>query len=136
MTATETKPTAQTCCGAQAANDHPANAKKVFWPRADIFETKDAVEIVADMPGVDDKALDITLEKSVLTIRGKVESSVPEGFKAAYAEYDEGDYERSFKLSDEIDRDGIKASIKNGVLRVTLVKAGPAQARKIEVKAN
>jgi len=136
MTATETKPAAQQTCGANATCERPAAAKKVFTPRADVYETKDTVELFADMPGVDEKSLDITLEKSVLTIRGHVDTSTPAGYKSALQEYDEGDYERSFKLADEIDRDGIKAAIKNGVLHVTLTKAGPAVARKIEVKAS
>ncbi|MEI6235067.1 MAG: Hsp20/alpha crystallin family protein [Planctomycetota bacterium] len=136
MTATETKPINQACCGTDATCERPAVATKVFMPRADVYETKEHVELVADVPGVDEKTLDITLEKSVLTIRGKVESTAPAGYTVAYVEYDEGNYERAFKLADEIDRDSIKASIKNGVLRVTLTKAGPAKARKIDVLAN
>ena len=136
MTATETKPSVQNTCCASAAPERPEAAKKVFLPRADIYETKDAVELVADMPGVDEKSVEITLEKNILTLRGTVESSAPAGHKVAYAEYDEGNYERAFKVSDEIDREGIQASVKNGVVRVTLRKAGPAKVSKIEVKAS
>ena len=51
------------------------------------------------------------------------------------SEYDAGDYERAFTLSDEIDRDRIDASVKNGVLRLTLPKAEPVKLRKINVKS-
>jgi|ERR1043165_3277084 HSP20 family molecular chaperone IbpA len=133
MTATETK-TLTPNAGTQAPER--AAARKVFMPRVDIYETKDAVFVTADMPGVDEKNVEISLEKSVLTIRGKTESFAPEGYQAAYKEYEEGDFEREFTLTDEVDRDGIQAAMKHGVLKLTLPKAGPAKARKIEVKAN
>jgi HSP20 family protein len=110
-------------------------ARKVFIPRVDICETKDAIVLLADMPGVDEKSIDITLEKSVLTLLGRVEPDTYEGYRAAYVEYDAGDYERAFTLSDEIDRDRIDASVKNGVLRLTLPKAAPVKLRKINVKS-
>ncbi len=109
--------------------------KRVFVPRVDIFETKDGIVIAADMPGVDDKSVDVTLEKNILTIRGKVEAKPVEGHSLAYAEYDEGDYERSFTLTDEVDREKIEAKVKNGVLEVILPKAEPAKAKKIAIKA-
>jgi HSP20 family protein len=110
-------------------------ARKVFIPRVDIHETKDAIVLTADMPGVDEKSIDITLEKSVLTLSGRVEPDTYEGHRAAYAEYEAGDYERAFTLSDEINRDGIEASVKNGVLKLTLPKAEPVKLRKINVKS-
>jgi HSP20 family molecular chaperone IbpA len=108
---------------------------KVFIPRAEIYETSDALVIVADMPGVDESSVEITLEKNVLTLKGFVDVDPPANYSLAYAEYEAGDYERSFTLSDEIDRDKIEASLKNGVLHVWLAKAGPAKTRKISVKA-
>jgi HSP20 family molecular chaperone IbpA len=111
-------------------------ARRVFMPRADIFETADAIVLVADMPGVDEKGVDITLEKNVLTISGHVEpEKVAENARLAYEEYEVGDYQRVFTLSDEVDREHIEAALKNGVLRVTLPKAGAAKTKKISVKA-
>jgi HSP20 family protein len=108
---------------------------KAYIPRADIYETDDELVIVADMPGVDENSLDITLEKNVLSIRGYVESLAPENYSLAYAEYEMGDYERNFTLSNDIDKDNIAAKVKNGVLYVHLPKAGPTKARKITVQA-
>ncbi len=108
---------------------------KAYVPRVDIYETDEAVHVVADMPGVDEKSVDITLEKNVLSIYGEVNPDKPENYSLAYAEYEMGDYERKFTLSDEIDRDKIEASVKDGVLRLTLPKAGPAKTRRIPVKA-
>ena len=108
---------------------------KAYVPRADIYETDDTLVIVADMPGVDEKTIDIVLEKNVLSLRGNVSFETPDNYSLAYCEYEMGDFERSFTLSDEIDRDNIEASISDGVLRVILPKAGPAKTRKISVKA-
>ena len=115
---------------AERTRDRPA-----FVPRADIYETDEAIYVVADMPGVDEGSLDITLEKGVLTLNGAVEPAAPEGYSLAYAEYRVGDYVRSFSLSNEIDQEGIEATLKDGVLRLTLQKITEAQTRKIAVKA-
>ena len=105
-----------------------------FVPRVDIYETDDAIVVVADMPGVDESSLDITLENNELTINGYVEPMQLEDYSLTYAEYREGDYVRSFRLSDEIDREGIEATLKNGVLCLNLPKVKEARTRKIEVK--
>jgi HSP20 family protein len=108
--------------------------RRTLVPPADIYETKDSVHLVADMPGVDEKSVDITLQKSVLTITGRVEPRDTEGFRRVYAEFEEGDYSRSFQLSGEVDSSKIKATMKNGVLHVSVPKLKPAQ-KKIPVLA-
>jgi HSP20 family molecular chaperone IbpA len=110
-------------------------SRKVFLPKVDIYETKDSIVLIADMPGVDENHVDMTLEKNILTINGRVEPQGFPGYGAAYAEYDVGDYQRAFTISDEVDRDRIDARVKNGVLRVTLHKAEQVKARKIAIKA-
>lgn len=114
--------------------EHP-QAKRTYVPHADIVETDDNVVIWADMPGVDENSIDITLEKNVLSINGSVEPSRPDNYNLAYAEYEAGNYQRNFTLSDLIDQDNIEAQVKDGVLNLTLPKAAPAQARKIAVQA-
>jgi HSP20 family molecular chaperone IbpA len=109
--------------------------RKAFVPRTDIYEDGDNIVIVVDVPGVAEDALEITLEKGVLTIDGYVEPNVPEGYTLAYAEYEVGDYQRSFKLSNQIDQENIEATFKDGVLRLLLPKIGPAKTKKIAVKA-
>jgi HSP20 family protein len=114
----------------ERTRDRPA-----FVPRADIYETDDAIFVVADMPGVDESSLDITLENRVLTINGYVEPTQLADYSLIYAEYREGDYVRSFRLSDEIDRVGIEATLKDGVLSLSLPKIKEARRRKIAVTA-
>ena len=83
------------------------------------------------MPGVKGEGVDITLENGVLTVRGTVaEDYRREG--AVYAEYDVGDYQRSFSVPDAIDHDGIEARMNNGVHTLTLPRKQPRQ-RRIEV---
>lgn len=110
-------------------------SKRLYAPPVDIVEEKDNLFLVADMPGVDEHSLDITLDKNVLTIYGTVEPEMPENHRLVSAEYGIGDYQRTFTLSDEIDREKIEATVKNGVLRLTLPKAETAKTRKIPVKA-
>jgi HSP20 family protein len=105
-----------------------------FVPRADIYETNDGITVVADMPGVDENSVDITLEQNVLTINGYTTPVASEGYRLAYAEYQVGDYQRRFTISEQIDRDKIEAVVKDGVLRLHLPKVEPT-TRKITVKA-
>jgi HSP20 family protein len=111
-------------------------ARRAYVPRVDIYETDNAIVLLTDMPGVDQNSVDITLEKNVLTINGVVNMVAPDNYSLSYAEYETGDYDRSFTISDEIDREKIEATVKNGVLRLYLPKAGPAKTRKITVKGS
>lgn len=107
----------------------------VFRPNTDIYESDDHVVLIADMPGVAPEDVDVTLERGVLSIRGHVRPQAHDGYRRIYTEYGEGDFERVFTLSEDIDRDRIKASHKDGVLTLELPKAAAAKARKIQVDA-
>lgn len=117
--------------GAERTRMRPVQA-----PRTDIYETNDGLVVLADMPGVSPETVDVTLEKRVLTIRGRSEDQPPEGFSLTYAEYRPTDYERFFTLSEDIEAERIEAQLKDGVLRVLLPKAGPAQTKRIQVQAS
>jgi HSP20 family molecular chaperone IbpA len=110
-------------------------ARRVYVPQVDILESEQALVLVADMPGVDENGVDVTVEKNILTIKGAVVAEVPAGYKLSYEEYGVGNYERSFTLPNEIDRDGIQATIKEGVLTLTLPKAQQALSKKVTVVA-
>jgi HSP20 family molecular chaperone IbpA len=110
-------------------------SRRVYVPHVDILETDDTLLLVGDMPGVDENGVDVTIEKNILTIKGSVVRGVPAGYKLSYEEYGVGDYERSFTLPNEIDRDGIQATIKDGVLKLALPKAKQAVAKKVTVTA-
>ena len=107
--------------------------RRTVKPRIDLYEAGETNMLLADMPGVIEDDVEITLEKDRLTVRGSVQDRVPEGYRAVYSEHYLANYERSFVLSNEIDRENIEASFKNGVLRLSLPKAETAKARKIAV---
>jgi HSP20 family molecular chaperone IbpA len=109
--------------------------RRVYVPRADIYETEGGLTLVLDVPGADENSVDITLEKNVLTINAYPAAVKVEHHTLAYAEYGEGDYQRSFALSDEIDRSGIDAKVKNGVLVLHLPMVAEVKPQKISIKA-
>ena len=109
------------------------NEIPVVTPKVDIMETESIVYLVAEMPGVSEKNVDIDLQGNNLTIRG---STVCEGgTEPARSEfYPEKAYERQFTLGNSIDLANISANMKDGVLRLTLPKVKDLAPRKIEVK--
>jgi HSP20 family protein len=108
----------------------------VFYsPAVDIFESEEAITLIADVPGVDKEKLDIKVEDRKLTITGLVDET-EERLRPVYTEYGIGGYTRGFTLSDAIDDSKIKASYENGVLTLSLPKAERHKTRKIEVAAS
>ncbi len=106
-----------------------------YMPDVDICEAEDSLKLWADMPGVSDKDLGVTLENNILTIEGMVSTSMYEGLSPRYTEYNVGNYLRQFTLNETIDAGRIKASLRNGVLELDLPKVKKARPRKIEVSA-
>jgi HSP20 family protein len=103
-------------------------------PPVDIFETDDALTVVADLPGVDKDAVDIRVEDSILTIKGRANYS-PQA-EMLRQEFSLQGYYRQFQLSDEVDQDRISAECKNGVLTIMLPKAERSKPRQIKVRMN
>ena len=115
---------------AESTRDAP-----VFVPPADIIEDQSSLLMVLDLPGADPESLDVTLDKRLLRIAARSVPSRPEGYTLQHAEYWDGNYERSFVISEPVDVAKIEAIFKAGVLRLTRPKATPAPAAKISVKA-
>ena len=109
--------------------------RRAFVPRGDIYETKDALIVAVDVPGVDENSVDVVLEKNVLTIDGYVKPEKMGGYSLTYVEYDVGDYQRRFTLPDEIDQSKIEATVKDGILRLVLPKSAAAKTKKVAVRA-
>jgi len=105
-----------------------------FIPQVDIYEDKNGITVLADMPGVGKDGVSIDLHEDQLTINGKVALA---GNKETFLhkEYEVGNYFRQFTLSDAIDREKITAKMADGVLTLTLPKAEKAVPKKIEVTA-
>ncbi|MCY4658123.1 MAG: Hsp20/alpha crystallin family protein [Gammaproteobacteria bacterium] len=103
----------------------------------DINENEHQYEILADLPGLSEKELDITLNKDVLTIRGersKTVSEKPDG-QNVRTERTTGKFERHIRLPDSADPEKIEASLSNGVLHLSIGKKESVQPRRIELKS-
>jgi len=112
--------------------------KLVASPAVDVTETEKAYEITAELPGLDEKDIEVNVANGGLTIKGEKKEEREEKQKDYYvSERRYGSFERYFGLPDGVDADKIEAAFKNGVLKVTLPKTVEAQkpAKKIEVKA-
>ena len=113
-------------------------ATAAAMPAVDVSETDKAYEITAELPGMDEKNVEVKLANGVLTIKGEKQDEKEETQKDYYMrERSFGSFERTFAVPDGVDSDKIEASFKNGVLSVTLPKSAEAQKaeKKIAVKA-
>jgi HSP20 family protein len=116
------------------APEERTEAGKFFSPYTDIHETADAVLVSMEVPGVDKSAIDIRLEKGVLTVTANIDSSKYASLRPIYSEYNVGNFARTFTVSTKIDSDAISASVADGVLTVRLPKAAEAVAKRIAIQ--
>ena len=115
---------------------HPFNGEG-FNPSVDISETDTEIKIAAELPGLDENDIEVSLADNVLTISGEKKAEhEDEGENYHRVERSYGSFKRSVTLSHEVEADKIEATFKNGVLTVVLPKAPEAQTRKISVKAD
>lgn len=105
-----------------------------FSPAVNIFDQDDEITLYADMPGVSGNSIDISLDRGILHIRGRVNPSPING-ERVLEEYQVGDFVRTFSLSEDIDPNGISADLQNGVLTLRLPKSAERKPRKITVKS-
>jgi len=105
-------------------------------PNMDVTETDKQIEITAELPGLEEKDVQVNLADNVLTIRGEKKAEKEEKDKTyRLVERSYGAFVRSLELPEGIDANAIKATIDNGLLKVTVPKPAPAQVKKIDVKA-
>lgn len=114
--------------------DESAEELQTLLPRVDVFENKDGILLVADMPGVPKDKLELRVENDTLLIEGEIAPDTPESMEAVYAEVRLSRYRRAFSLSSELDTSRIDAQLRDGVLNLRIPKHAHAQPRKIEVK--
>jgi HSP20 family protein len=104
------------------------------WPRANLIDSGTNLVVTAEVPGLSDRDIKLTLNQDVLSISGEREVKPPEGYSAHRQERPAVNFSRSFALPCRVNPDGTTASVKNGILTVTLEKAADAIPRKITVK--
>jgi HSP20 family protein len=111
------------------------HAGRFFLPEVDIEESSDSLRLWADMPGVKQDDVEVTLNSGVLTIVGRVSIDTYQNLSPLYTEYNVGNYFRQFELNQDIEHQEIKATMRDGVLELTLPKSERARPKRIEVKA-
>ena len=112
------------------------NGKFELLPSMDVTETDKEIEITAELPGLEEKDVQINVADNLLTIRGEKKAEKEEKDKDyRLIERSYGSFERTLELPDGVNTDAIQASIAKGVLKVTVPKPAPAQSKKIDVKA-
>lgn len=105
-----------------------------FEPPVDIYETNDALVVVADIPGVEATDIQTDVRENLLTITATVRPSESQQKRIAYQEYSVGHFLRQFRLGQQIDQGKISAQLKDGVLTLTLPKSDYAKPRQITVQ--
>jgi HSP20 family protein len=108
---------------------------RYYVPDVNIYEFDDSLKLWAEMPGVKEKDLSVTLKDGVLTIVGQVATDMYAGLRPMYSEYNVGNYVREFILNENIDESKIRATLRNGVLELELPKKEEARPRQIEVRS-
>jgi len=106
-----------------------AAAASAYAPRIDFTETDTEIRVAAELPGLEERDIAVSLEDGVLTIRGERNAAKNEGDakELRHVETFHGKYLRSLRLPSEVDPDGVKAVYRNGILTVTLPKPPEAQ---------
>jgi HSP20 family protein len=94
------------------------------WPHVEVSDTDDNVRVVAEVPGLEEKDIEVTLHNGILTLRGEKKS---ESQGSVYSERWHGRFERSMQLGPDVDPDRVNAAFKNGVLTITVPKRPEAQ---------
>jgi HSP20 family protein len=106
---------------------------RVFVPTADIYETKNALTVILEMPGVEKNNITVRVEDGLLYVEGRLDLAKYQGLQPLYIEYNIGHYSRSFQLSSKIDQTKIAAALNDGVLSLTLPKVEEAKPRVITI---
>jgi HSP20 family protein len=115
--------------------EEPAFEPVGAWPRVSLWDEGRALVLRADVPGVAEKELDLQLTQDVLTISGERRSDAPEGYSVHRQERAPARFSRSFTLPTKVEGDKISATLKDGVLTVTMPKTPESQPRQIAVKS-
>jgi HSP20 family protein len=102
-------------------------------PAVDIYEDASRITLIADLPGVDRDRLDVQVDGNNLLIEGQASLDLSEDTEAVLADVRATRYRRNFTLSNELEKDGISAEMKDGVLTLHLPKRAELQPRRIEV---
>ncbi len=115
-----------------AAHELTRQTERYALPPVDIYEEADRLVVVADLPGVTKDGLTVEVEQGILTIEGRVDRT--EAAEPLRREFTLTPFFRQFRITEAVDRNRIKASLRNGVLRLELPKSEAVLPRRIPVE--
>jgi HSP20 family protein len=114
----------------------PPPERVLFTPPIDIYESDEGLVLIADLPGVSVKSLELQVQNNKLTLLGRVTTQIPPNARPLHTEYEEGDFLRSFILSEDVDHECVTARLNNGVLEVVLPRSPKSAPRRIQVSGD
>ena len=115
------------------SNNTVAEKKEIYTPMVNIHETTSETILTIDLPGVDEKGVEVSFEKDILTIKADPSLTIPDGYKILHKEFLMGQYLRKFNINKPVDIEKVTAVMKNGRLKLKLPFTVP-NSKKIEVK--
>ncbi len=121
------------CCNTQNECRTPSKAVAHFRPPVDVFESDTGFRIIADVPGASADAIDLDFDKNMLTLTARATPRTPETARPLLAEYQVGDYRRTFRFDEAIDPDKTTAEFAAGVLTINVPKSDAARKRKVHI---
>ncbi len=110
--------------------------RRALRPAVDIFENEQALHLYANLPGVPESNLSLEVDGDTLSIAGDVSIDMPDELQSLHADIRANRFQRVFTLSKELDSSRIEASLKNGVLAVTIPKREEVKPRRIEISVH
>jgi HSP20 family protein len=108
---------------------------RASWPATNVFETKQAFVVKAEVPGLAEKDVSVSVEDDAIVVRGGRKSELPEGYSVHLRERPPVAFTRKIPLPTRVDAEAVTATLNDGVLTITLPKAKDALPRQIAVKA-
>lgn len=118
----------------QAMPDGDGRNQPYIVPPVDVFEDDSGITLLADIPGVSRERLGVRVDGESLTLEATASTVQPEAMELVYGEAQYPSYRRQFTLSRELDTSRIEASLKDGVLKLSIPKMEEAKPRRIDVK--
>lgn len=115
---------------AMVSRENTRTGERYLSPAVDIFETEDALTLIADVPGLTEKSLNISIEQGVLTIEGEAPAGIG---TFQHREFVMAGYWRQFRLAETLDVEKAHAEVKLGVLTLQIPKAEAVKPKRIKV---
>ena len=121
---------ANTSTSSALSRETTRTRERYISPAVDIYETEEGLTLIADVPGLSEKSLNISIEQGILTIEGEAATGAG---NFQYREFVMGGYWRQFQLSETLDAEKARAEVKHGVLTLHLPKAEAAKPKRIAI---